>query len=239
MKLTITKPKPSMGCLIGSFIAGDLTNAKKRIKRFVSREHVQYVARHDYGMPDSAHCTRALALVKAYSPDYLLNHCLRSYAFGVAMAHKIDQGFDKEVLFLGSIMHDLGLTETFDGPATFEVEGAKVARKFCIENGIEVSKADLIHEMIALHDSVGVAHKREPEVALLHFGAGVDVAGLWLDDVNARTMEEVIAEYPRLGFSKGMARLIKDQVERKPDSYIATMVRLGFLKKIEKAPFTD
>lgn len=239
MELTITKQKPCKGCLITSFIAGDLTNAVNRVKRFISGVHVKYVAKYEYGMPDSANCSRALEMVKTCSADFLVNHCLRSYAFGVAMAHKVNKPFDKEVLFLGSIMHDLGLTEEFDGKETFEVEGARVAGRFCMDSGIEMSKSDLVHEMVALHNSVGVAHKREPEIALLHFGAGADVAGLWLHDIHARTLEEVIAEYPRLGFKKGMIRLITEQIERKPDSYMATMVQLGFFKKMETAPFTD
>lgn len=239
MELTTSKPARSKLCLLHSFIATDLTSRCHRAKRFVSREHVAYVARHAYEVPDSRRCLRALELVRQCSPDFLVNHCLRSYAFGVAMAHKVDRDVDKEVLFLGSIMHDLGLTERFDGPDTFEVEGAKAARDFCIEHDVEASRADLVHEMVALHNSVGVAHKREPEIALLHYGAGVDVLGLWVNDIHRATLDEVISEFPRLDFKQGMASLIARQVERKPDSYMRTLVELGFLKNMQKAPFSS
>lgn len=239
MELTTSKPPCPKICLLHSFIAGDLTNLVNRTKRFVSRGHVEYVAKNEYKVPDSQNCLRALELVRDCSPDFLINHCLRSYAFGVAMAHKIDCGFDKEILFLGSIMHDLGLTEMFDGPDTFELEGAKAARSFCVENNVETDKADLVHEMVALHNSVGVAHKREPEIALLHYGAGADVLGLWIHDIHRKSLDEVISEFPRLEFKQGMARLISDQIGRKPHSYMRTMVELGFLKSVGKAPFSS
>jgi cyanamide hydratase family protein with HD domain len=239
MKLTTTKPKPCKFCLIKDFIAHDITNAIDKTWRYLSNRHVQYVAKNHFKIPDSKSCTDALEFVRVCSPDHLLNHCLRSYAFGVAMAHKVAKKFDKEVLFLGSIMHDLGLTERYENDQTFEITGARVAREFCADNGIDEEKADLVHEMVALHNSVGIAHKREPEIALLHFGAGADVAGLWLHDINPRTLEEILTEYPRLDFNEGMSRLIEEQVTKKPNSYMRTMVDLGFLKKIRNPPFSE
>jgi hypothetical protein len=123
------------------------------------------------------------------------------------------------------------LTESYEDDQTFEITGARVDREFCVNNGIDNEKADLVHEMVALHNSVGVAHKREPVIALLHFGAGADVAGLWLYDINPGTLEETLTEYPRLDFNTGMSRLIEEQVTKKPNSYMRTMVDLGFLKK--------
>jgi len=166
-----------------------------------------------------------------------VNHCLRSYAFGLAMAHKVKQPFDKEVFFLGAIMHDLGLTPEFDKGETFEIDGAKAARSFCIEHQIGAEKADLVHEMVAHHNSVGIAHKLDPEIALLHYGAGADVAALWISDIHKKTLSEVLSEYPRLDFKEGMSKLLSEQLSRKPTSYMKSLIQLGFLKKMEKTPF--
>lgn len=237
MELTNDKALPSKSCLVCSFISSDVTHACQKIRRFISRDHLQYVAKEVYRIPDSNNCQKALNLVVQSSPDHLVNHCLRSYAFGVSMAHKVKQPFDKEVFFLGAIMHDLGLTPAFDTGETFEIDGAKAARSFCIERQISTERADLVHEMVAHHNSVGVAHKLDPEIALLHYGAGADVAALWIDDIHKKTLSEVLSEYPRLDFKEGMVKLIAEQVSRKPKSYMAPLVDLGFLKKIEKVPF--
>jgi len=188
-------------------------------------------------MPDSQHCQRALDMVIECSPDHLVNHCLRSYAFGVSMAHKVKQPFDKEVLFLGSIMHDLGLTSTFDSGNSFEIDGAKAARSFCISHDLSSEKADLVHEMVVHHNTVGIAHKLDPEIALLHFGAGADVAGLWINDIHKTTLSEVLADHPRLDFKESMIKLLSDQAARKPQNYMTPLIELGFLKKIDKVPF--
>lgn len=237
MKLTNIKNSPSKPCLICSFISSDITHAYQRARRFISCEHIQYVAKESYQVPDSEHCQKALELVIRYSPDHLVNHCLRSYAFGVAMAHKVKRPFDKEVFFLGAIMHDLGLTPKFDTGDTFEIDGAKAARSFCIEHQLNAEKADLVHEMVAHHNTVGVAHKLDPEIALLHYGAGADVAALWISDIHKKTLTEVLEEYPRLDFKQGMIKLLSEQMDRKPNSYMAPLLALGFLKKIEKTPF--
>ncbi|MCM5511069.1 hypothetical protein J8Z26_23185 [Vibrio sp. SCSIO 43169] len=148
------------------------------------------------------------------------------------MSHKVKTKIDKEVFFVGSILHDIGLTDLAPQQETFELEGAQIARDFSLANNLATSKADLVHEMVALHNSVGVAHKHEPEVALLHYGAGADVAGLWLHDIHRDTLHEVLELYDDHGCKEGMIKLIKEQVSTKPDSYMSTMVELGFLKKM-------
>ncbi|WP_020210695.1 HD domain-containing protein [Gilvimarinus chinensis] len=233
MSLTHTKPAPAKSCLLCHFVHTDLKTIGRKVRRRISREKLNFVAKHQYRVPDSAACTQALELVRQHSPEFLLNHGLRSYAFAAAMAHKVKQPFDKEVLFMGSVMHDLGLVETFDRGNTFEVDGARAALDFCQSQNIDSHRAELIHEMVIHHNTVGHAHKMAPEIALLHFGAGADVAGLWLDEIHPDTMREVIAEFPRLDFKRGMQVLLRDQIRRKPDSYMAPMIELGFLKKID------
>ena len=237
MKLTKSKPKPSKACLMCSFISSDLLHASQRASRFISGNHVQYVAKETYDIPNAQHCQQALEIVTEFSPEYLVNHCLRSYAFGVAMAHRVKKSIDKKVFFLGAIMHDLGLTPTFDSGNSFEIDGAEAARSFCIEHEIEAQRADLVHEMVALHNSVGIAHKLDPEIALLHFGAGADVAGLWIKDIHKQTLSDVLEEFPRLDFKQGMMKLISEQVNRKPQSFMAPFIELGFLKKIDNVSF--
>ncbi|MFA0812861.1 HD domain-containing protein [Microbulbifer epialgicus] len=237
MELTTSKTPPSLPCLACSFVTSSVKATLIRTARFVKREHVQYVAKEVYHVPDSINCKKALNMVAKCSPDFLLNHCLRSYAFGIAMSHKVKKPIDKEIYFLGAIMHDLGLITAYDIGGTFELDGAQAARSFCRGRNISQEKADLVHEIVAHHNSVGIAHKKDPEVALLHFAAGLDVAGLWLNDIHPKTLSEVIDEFPRLEFKKGMKTLLEDQVKRKPDSYMRPFLKLGFLKKIDDTPF--
>jgi len=232
VKLTHSKPKPSKFCMLCHFIKGDIRTATEKTRNVVLRRQAPYVSPDHYKFPDTKACKEALHLVEQNSPTFLLNHSIRSYAFGLAMSHKVNKPIDREVFFVGSIMHDVGLTPLAPQDGTFEVEGAKVARDFSLEHEISTDRADLIHEMVALHNSVGVAHKCDPEVALLHFGAGADVAGLWVHDIHRQTLHEVLDAYHDEGCKEGMVKLIKEQVLSKPDSYMSTMVELGFLNKV-------
>jgi hypothetical protein len=220
--------------LLCQFIAGDLRAFRTTAVRVVTRQQVPYVSRPEYAIPDSQACRKALELVNQVSPSFLRDHCLRTHAFAVAMGHQVRQSIDREVLFLGCVMHDLGLTPDHDHGDTFELDGARAARSHCLQHGLSADRADLVHEMVALHNSVGVAHEREPEVALTHFGAGADVLGLGMHDIHRRTLQEILAEYPRIGFGDAMARLIADQMQRKPQSYMTSMVALGFLDRLRK-----
>lgn len=232
--LTQSKPKPTKLCMLCHFIKGDVRTAADKTRNFVLRRRTPYVSPEHYMFPDTKSCQEALTLVKQHSPEFLVNHSIRSYAFGLAMSHKINKPVDKEVFFVGSIMHDIGLTKLAPQNHTFEIEGAKLARDFSLDHELSTERADLIHEMVALHNSVGVAHKCEPEVALLHFGAGADVAGLWVHDIHRQTLNEVLDVYHDEGCKEGMAKLIQEQVLRKPESYMSTMVELGFLNKMAK-----
>ncbi|MCF6311236.1 MAG: hypothetical protein L3J39_02185 [Verrucomicrobiales bacterium] len=155
------------------------------------------------------------------------------------MSYKSKTKVDPEVFFMGAIMHDLGLTDPYDKGNTFELDGAVAAMSISENLGMSKENAELIHEMVALHNSVGIAHKLAPEIALLHYGAGADVAGLWIEDLHPKTIREIISEYPRDNFKEGMIRLIADQMDKKPFSYMSTLMDLGFEKKIATAPFKE
>lgn len=74
-------------------------------------------------------------------------------------------------------MHDLGLTERFDAEQRFEVNGADAARAFVLEQGLSDEKAEIVWDAIALHTSIGIAIRKQPEIALVHLGATADLLG--------------------------------------------------------------
>ncbi len=239
--MTIVKSlaKPNSAVLLTRFIRGDIAAIKRKARRFLTRDEVQYVAKEKYQMPDSTLCKKALDFVAEFAPGFVLNHCLRSHAFGKAIAERGQIEHDLEAFFISAVMHDIGLCEAHDGPDSFELQGAKVAHQFCLEHQVSEARAEIVQEAIALHSAVGIAHKRGPELALLHFGAGVDVAGLWGDEIHAKTIQQIVEQYPRLHFKQKFPELLEEQVARKPDCHIAGLVKLGFLKKIKETNLFD
>lgn len=173
-------------------------------------------------VPDSEICQKATQLVVAVSPTFLCNHCMRTFLFGDLLGQRDGLRCDRELLYLGAVMHDLGLTDRFDGEQRFEVDGADAARDFALKHGLSDEKAEVVWDAIALHTSVGIASQKQPEIALVHLGASADVLGVRIADIPPETVEQVIDAYPRLGFSAAMTQLLASQVNRKPHTVAFT-----------------
>jgi hypothetical protein len=214
--------------------------ALRRYARKTGLRRVAEINEEDLTIPDSALARKAVELVAETSPTFLLNHGLRTYAFGAALGRRDGLKFDRELLFLAAALHDLGLVAAYDGPdESFELQGARAARGFLLGQGVDTARADLVHEAIALHSAVGVASRGAPEVQLCHYGAGVDVAGLRLYDMQWRDVQRVTDVWPRENFKQGFVPLLEDQVARKPHCHIAGIVGFGFCGMIHAAPFSE
>ncbi|GIH08059.1 hypothetical protein Rhe02_61260 [Rhizocola hellebori] len=191
--------------------------------------------------PDTALAQAANAFVLGCSPLPLVNHCRRTYLFGAALLNQAHKSFDTEAFYLASILHDLGLTETWeDGVTPFEKRGAAVAAEQLAQWGAAPELTSLVKEAIALHLKASTAEDPRPEVVGVSIGASVDVLGLRLDELPKHFVEQALEQYPRLGFKQLLSELIDRQTDLKPGSRIATYVKQFHFKDLVAAtPFDD
>ena len=206
----------------------------------------------EFSIPDSELAKKATRLVAEVSPKVLYNHCVRTYLFGEILGKRDGLKYDRELLYLGAVMHDLGFTERFDsGEQRFEVDGADAAQAFVLEHRLPAEKAEIVWDAIALHTSAGIASRKQPEIALVHLGASADVFGMRLEDIDPETIERVIDAYPRLGWKKAVMELVISQIKRKPKAAAFTwMADVGrchvhgfacptFAEVIRNSPFDE
>lgn len=177
---------------------------------------------YEMSIPDSDLAGKATRLVQELSPQFLYHHCLRTFAFADLIGRQQEMRYDRELLYLSAIMHDLGLTERFDGHQRYEVDGADAAKSFLIENHVPERKAELVWDAIALHTSVGIASRKQPEVALVQVGASMDVGGFRLSDLPREVVEQVLEAYPRLNCGQALLELIFSQIKRKSQAIAFT-----------------
>lgn len=71
-------------------------------------------------------------------------------------------------------------------------------------------------DTIALHTSPGIAEYKEPEVALLNYGAALDVTGKGYDQLSSNIREEIVRQFPRNGLKKNMIDTFFDGFKHKP-----------------------
>lgn len=149
-------------------------------------------------IPDSAIAREATQLLRDSASDLLFQHSMRVYLWGALAADRKQLTFDPELLYVGSMFHDLGLTERFQkSPLRFEVDGANAARDFLRSHGIPQADVDKVWSAIALHTTPGIPDFLHAEAALLHLAAGLDVAGRSYDQFTEEEREAILAAYPR------------------------------------------
>jgi hypothetical protein len=167
-------------------------------------------------IPDSKLASEATELARESSSPMLFNHVMRSYFFGELIARGRGLEHDPELVFISTVLHDLGLTERFRGPFRFEVDGANAAREFLKSHGVPPEKTALVWDAIALHTSPGIALHKEPEVVVAAIGIGIDVPGFGADELPPGTLDLVVAAYPRLRFKTAFMDNLIDITKRKP-----------------------
>jgi hypothetical protein len=173
--------------------------------------------------PDTALCKAAVDLLTATSPRFLSNHCLRTYVFGSLAIKAMGRNvIDEEIAFCGALLHDLGLLPAYVGGNRFEVDGADAARAFCTKYRVSPERAEQVWQAIALHTSPGIASRMAAEIALVHFGAGLELLGFGLDEIPREVTAEILASYPRLNFKAAFLDLLTVHCKRNPAAQILT-----------------
>jgi HD-GYP domain-containing protein (c-di-GMP phosphodiesterase class II) len=85
----------------------------------------------DIRIPDSPMVREATAFIRDAEDDLLFNHSRRVFLFGALRGLRRGLQPDLELLYVGAMFHDLGLTERYrTSTGRFEVDGADAARDF-------------------------------------------------------------------------------------------------------------
>ncbi|MBT2501432.1 HD domain-containing protein [Curtobacterium sp. ISL-83] len=178
--------------------------------------------------PPSPVAARALDVVLAWSSPALVNHCLRSWAWASLLAPTIDLDPDRELLFVATMLHDLGVTPSFDAHTVpFEDAGGAVGSVFAVGAGWDAVRARRVGEVVERHMWTAVDRAMDVEGHLLEVATSLDVSGVGFDLLPAESLRAVTAAVPRLDFSAAFDGLVHEQAGRKPDSSAARLDRSG------------
>src|ERR1700726_2615373 len=116
--------------------------------------------------PDGPLITAVIEHAQRLSEPYLFNHAIRSWLFAGAIGRIKRIDYDREVVAIGTILHDIGLTASVSGPNRFEVNGADAALSFIKGKGLSDRRAQLIWDIVALNSTPSLALHKETEVAV-------------------------------------------------------------------------
>ena len=153
--------------------------------------------------PESPVRRGALEVATAYCSPALLNHSLRSYVWAATYAEARGIAYDDELLYVSSLLHDIGLVKEFDSHTVpFEEAGGHVAWVFAAGAGWPAERRTRAAEVIVRHMWDEVDPAVDPEGHLLELATGLDISGRnpqdWPEDLRA----EVVARIPRLDLAR-------------------------------------
>jgi HD domain len=176
-------------------------------------------------IPDSKMARELTQLIRDTESDLLFNHSTRVYLFGALAGVRKGLKFDPELLYVGAMFHDIGLTDRYrQSQNRFEVDGANAAREFLRSYGIPETDVDLVWDAIALHTTPGIPEHKKAEVALVTSGVEMDVLGLAYEQFTDLEREAVVRAYPRGDdFKNAIIRAFYDGMKHRPDSTFGTV----------------
>ena len=176
------------------------------------------------GVPEGPLIAAAIEYAQRLSEPYLFNHAMRSWLFAELIARTKGIDYDREVVAIGTILHDIGLTADVTGPNRFEVNGADAVRSFIAGRGLSDRRAQLIWDLVALNSTPSLALHKEPEVAVGTMGIGLDFGGFGLDAVQTGDVGRILSAFPRLKmkdrFSDACCRLVTARPETSHDNFL-------------------
>lgn len=191
----------------------------------------------DIVVPGTPAARGALEVATAYCSPALLNHSVRAYLWAAAYGAMNDIAFDAELLYVASMMHDIGLVREFDSHTVpFEEAGGHVAWVFAAGAGWPVERRVRASEIVVRHMWDRVDPAKDPEGHLLGLSTALDISGRRPEDFPAGLRVEVLERYPRVGIGAEFTACFLDQAARKPDSLAGGFVRSGIAERIAANP---
>jgi HD domain len=176
-------------------------------------------------VPDSKLAKELTELIRDTESELLFNHSTRVYLWGALTGLRKNLTFDRELLYVGAMFHDIGLTERYrQSQLRFEVDGANAARDFLKSHGIAEQSVEIVWDAIALHTTPGIPEHKKAEVALVTAGVEMDVLGIAYHDFTAEQREAVTAAYSRgPAFKDNIIQAFYDGMKHRPDTTFGTV----------------
>ncbi len=172
--------------------------------------------------------TAAREIVVRYSSAALVNHCDRSYLWSASLGELKRVPYDAELLYVASMLHDLGLVPAFDNHlAPFEDAGGDVGWVFGAGAGWPADRRNRVKEIIVRHMWPEVDPGQDAEGHLLCEGTALDIAGRTVDTWPADFRAAVLRRHPRLTLAAEFTAAFEDQAGRKPGCAAASAVASG------------
>ena len=197
----------------GARVAGGLA-AIGSVGGVVLRSGSAQAVTPDLDAPHTRLARAAEKLLQSTSPQFLIDHCHRSVELAQLIVETESIDLDDEVLYIGVLLHDLGLTQRFHASdVRFEVASANAARDLAVAYGMDAVRAANVWDVAALHGTGGISDFKSRETAVGSDAIGRDVVGYGLDEFDPGVVARIMET--RAGFAEPFIQAIVTDLQDK------------------------
>lgn len=194
-------------------------------------------------IPDSKMARDATELLRDVATELVFDHSRRVFLFGSLRGQEHGLNYDPELLYIGAMFHDLGLTEKYRRTdQRFEIDAADVARSFLSGFGIDGEAGDKVWNAIALHTTPEIPLHMDPVVALVTRGVELDVLGIGYNAITDEQRQAVVQAHPRPDFKNQVLASFTDGLKDRPDTTFGNVkadVLQHFLPGFKRGDFVE
>jgi len=174
-------------------------------------------------VPPSSTSKSAFELASSLLHPAILNHSIRTYLYASTIAKSRDSIYHtnpakKDLLFTACIMHDIGTTDTYNGPNRFEVDGADAAVELLGNFGVNEEDRHEVWKAIALHTCDGIVQRMGELSAVVRKAIEIDFGRTEEAETEdlAGLKAKFESEYPRKDIEKILGDAVVEQVIKNP-----------------------
>lgn len=198
--------------------------------------------------PQTPLSERVTAYVKSKLDADTYRHSLRVYSWGLAISRQCFPEFEltpgsklEETWYLTAMLHDIGTCDEFLTKTRLSYEFFAGVHAFDLLQNPWVTggegiapreQAESVVEAILRHQDVQDKEKVTLITRLIHWGTLLDNIGAVNEFVHPQTIENVVREYPRPGWSGCFKRTVEKEKQFKPYAMVSRIE--GFEEVIEK-----
>jgi hypothetical protein len=207
----------------------------------ISRRGLARIEASTFDPPDSQAARSAAKIVGELTPPMVANHSHRTFAFAAAVAAHDGLRYDREVVYVASLLHDAYFDKprALDRPHCFTLPAADRAISLGAEHGWDERRRELAAEAITLHLNLRPP-RGSAEAYVVFVGARLDTVGYRYGDLHPDTVQAVRERHPRLALKRECLPMFDDQASANHGSRVHFMTRYLAAKWfIRHAPFPE
>jgi hypothetical protein len=184
----------------------------------------------------------AHALCARWSPEFMVNHCVRTYSFARLLGEHWGIDFDDEVLYVSGLLHDVSLmpgwTDRTAHEHCFTMAAGRATRALCLSAGWSEERAYKAQAAVTLNPSAEVSPQLGIEAHLLNLGVLVDATGLRLWELHPDDLSQLLDRAPRLQLKKEITPFVHAEADAHPGCRFHFARRyLRFVDMVKWAPY--